>query len=142
LDIEPEANFYWQLMRNPWGLIPRLTQRLRDTERPVRARAAYVALVDRIHADGWTVETYQMPLIADERGAGSTLLQRLLGLVDLPTDREVWMQYTSFMRTLGPGLLWSYGPEAAAIAVGTTGGGPGRPRSPADAHAELGRVRP
>jgi hypothetical protein len=40
------------------------------------------------------------------------------------------MQYTSFVPTLGPGLLWSYGPEAQALAVGTTGGGPDVPGHP------------
>jgi hypothetical protein len=52
LDLEPEAQFYLQLMANPWGLIPRLLQRLRDHERVARARAAYAALVEQIHADG------------------------------------------------------------------------------------------
>jgi hypothetical protein len=33
--------------------------------------------VEQIHADGWQVENYQFPLIADERQAGSALLQRL-----------------------------------------------------------------
>jgi hypothetical protein len=130
LDIEPEANFYQQLMANPWGLVPKLLRRLRDQERIVRARAAYAELVDQIHADGWPVENYQFPFIADERRAGSTLLQRLMGLVDVPTDREVWMQYTSFVGPLGPGILWSYGPESDAIAVGTTGGGPDVPGHP------------
>jgi hypothetical protein len=130
LDIEPDASVYWQIIRNPWGLARLLAPRLADTSRPARAQAAYAALVERIHADGWTVENYQMPLLADERRAGSTLLQRVLGLVDVRTDREVWMQYNSFMRGLGPGLLWSYGPEAAAIAVGTTGGGPDVPGHP------------
>jgi hypothetical protein len=80
--------------------------------------------------------------MAEERRVGSTLLQRLLGLVDVRTDREVWMLYTSFMPTVGPGLLWSYGPQAAAIAVGTTGGGPdvpGHPQLPALAWPELAR---
>ena len=130
LDLEPEAQFYLQLMANPWGLIPRLLQRLRDHERVGRARAAYAELVDQIHADGWPVENYQFPFIADERRAGSTLLQRLMGLVDVRTDREVWMQYTSFVGPLGPGILWSYGPESEAIAVGTTGGGPDIPSQP------------
>jgi hypothetical protein len=40
------------------------------------------------------------------------------------------MLYSSFLRALGPGLIWAYGPEAAAIAVGTTGGGPDIPGSP------------
>jgi 2-oxoacid dehydrogenases acyltransferase (catalytic domain) len=64
-----------------------------------------------------------------ERQTGSTLLQRL-ALVDVATDREVWMLYSSFLRALGPGLIWAYGPEAQAIAVGTTGGGPNIPGSP------------
>jgi hypothetical protein len=95
-----------------------------------RAREAYGALVNQIHADGWQVENYQFPLIADERRVGSTLLQRLMGLVDVRTDREVWMQYTSFVGSLGPGILWSYGPESDAIAVGTTGAAPTCPATP------------
>lgn len=130
LDIEPEARFYEQIMENPWGLVSMLLPRLLDAERPRRAKSAYAALIDRIRADGYTVENYQFPLIADERRAGSTLLQRLMGLVDVRTDREVWMQYNSFLPALGPGLLWSYGPEAQAIAVGTTGGGPDVPGQP------------
>ena len=129
LDIEPDAAIYLQIMDNPWGLVPMLAARLADRARPPRSKAAYQALVDQIRADGWQVENYQFPLIADERQAGSTLLQRL-ALVDVTTDREVWMLYSSFMRALGPGLIWAYGPEAAAIAVGTTGGGPDIPGSP------------
>jgi hypothetical protein len=142
LDIEPEARFYQQILANPWGLLPLLAPRLRDREKPLRARIAYNALVDRIHADGWRVENYQFPLIADERRAGSNLLQRAMGLVDVNTDREVWMLYNSFIRRIGPGILWSYGPEAAAIAVGTTGGGPdvpGHPQMPTLNWDELAR---
>jgi hypothetical protein len=106
-----------------------LVPRLLDRARPARAKAAYRKLVAQIRADGWPVENYQFPLIADERQAGSTILQRL-ALVDVATDREVWMLYSSFLRALGPGLIWAYGPQAQAIAVGTTGGGPDIPDSP------------
>jgi hypothetical protein len=116
-------------MDNPWGLVPMLLPRLFNSSRPQQARLAYQELVDRIRADGWTVENYQFPLIAEERLAGSTLLQRL-ALVDVATDREIWMIYSSFMRTLGPGFIESYGPTAASIGVGTTGGGPDVPGSP------------
>lgn len=44
---------------------------------------------------------YHFRLIAEERQAGSTLLQRL-ALVNVTTDREVWMLYSSFLRALGP----------------------------------------
>jgi hypothetical protein len=53
-----------------------------------------------------------------------------VALVDVATDREVWMLYSSFLRALGPGLIWAYGPQAQAIAVGTPGGGPDIPGSP------------
>lgn len=142
LDIEPDADFYKQIMDNPRRLPAMLLPRLRDHERPERARQSYAALVARIHQDGWEVENYQFPLIADERKTKATLLQRLLGLVDVRTDLEVWMLYTSFLRTLGPGLLWSYGPEADAIAVGSTGGGPdieGHPQVPALSWDEFAR---
>jgi hypothetical protein len=129
LDIEPDARIFLQIMDNPWGLVPMLVPRLANQARPARARAAYRALVKQIRADGWRVENYQFPLIADERQTGSTLLQRL-ALVDVATDREVSMLYSSFLRALGPGLIWAYGPQAQAIAVGTTGGGPDIPGSP------------
>jgi hypothetical protein len=129
LDIEPDARIYLQIMDRPWGLVPMLAPRLFDRARPARSQTAYQELVGRIRADGWQVENYQFPLIADERQAGSTLLQRL-ALVDVATDCEVWMLYSSFMRALGPGLIWAYGAQAAAIGVGTTGGGPDIPGSP------------
>ena len=130
LDIEPDIRIYQQMAENPWRVVPLLLRGLRDRDRPQRARTAYSELVDRMRADGWTVENYQLPPMADERRAGSTLLQRLLGLVDVATDREVWMLYSSFFGGLGPGLLWSYGPDAPAIAVGSTGGAPDIPGSP------------
>jgi hypothetical protein len=67
--------------------------------------------------------TKKIPYLVDERIAGTTFLQRLNGLVDVPTDREVLMLYTNFMRSHGPGVLWSYGRDAQAVAVGVTGGG-------------------
>ncbi len=130
LDIEPDVRIYQQMAENPRRVVPILVQGLRKRDRPRLAAVAYAALVDRMRADGWTVENYQLPPMADERRVGSTLLQRLFGLVDVATDREVWMLYSSFFGALGPGLLWTYGPEAPAIAVGSTGGAPDIPGSP------------
>ncbi|MEO9140044.1 MAG: hypothetical protein ABI345_13375 [Jatrophihabitans sp.] len=130
LDIEPDVRLYQQIADHPWRVLPVLLRGLRDRDRPRRASFAYSALVERIRSDGWTVESYQLPPMADERRVGSTLLQRALGLVDVRTDREVWMLYSSFFGALGAGLIWSYGPEAPAIAVGSTGGAPDIPGSP------------
>jgi hypothetical protein len=142
LDIEPEARVFEQIMSSAWGLAPMLVRRLGQTEQAERARTLYSRLVDQIRSDGYRVENYQFPIMADERWAGSTLVQRLLGLADVRTDREVWMLYSSFMRTIGPGMMWTYGHEAPAIAVGTTGGGPdipGHPQMPVLSWDELVR---
>lgn len=142
LDIEPDIAIYKQIAGEPWRLPLTLLHRLARREAPARAASAYRALVEQIRADGWAVENYQFPLVADERRAGSAALQRLAGLVDVRSEREVWMLYTSFLRGLGPGFIWDYGPEAAAIAVGSTGGGPdiaGQPQVPALSWEELAR---
>lgn len=90
------------------------------------ARAAYTDLIAEIHHDGYEVHTYQLPLIADDRRAGTTLVQRAFDLVDLPADVEVLMCYSSiqlprFGSDLGGALISSYGPTADAIGVGSVG---------------------
>lgn len=127
LDIEPDVRIFLKIADNPWG-VPLLLCAPPAAAR--RAAAAYAGLVARIRADGWQVENYRFPLIADERRAGADLLQRLAGLVDVSTDREVWMPYSSFIRSLGPAMICSYGPQAQAIAVGSTGGRPDIPGQP------------
>lgn len=83
-----------------------------------------------MQTDGWTVENYQLPPMADERRVGSTLLQRFFALVDVATDREEWMLYSSFFGGLDRRLLRRSGTEAPAIAVGSTAGAPHIPGSP------------
>jgi hypothetical protein len=132
LDIEPDFGDMLQFARSKWRLLPRLLRRVFDRRRLRRAQSAYRALIDQIRADGYLVESYQFPFILDERRAGSEMLQRLAGLVDLPVDREVLMLYSSLYRPNGAGFLWSYGPHCAdrsagfrrpAIGLGSTGGG-------------------
>jgi len=100
-----------------------LLRRLFDTAQLQRARQIYAGLVTQIRADGYLADSYQLPVIADERRVGSTLLQRLGGVVDLEVDREVLMLYSSLLRPLGAGLLWSYAQEAQSVGLGVTGGG-------------------
>jgi len=48
----------------------------------------------------------------------------VLGLVDVRADRDVWMLYRSVLpHPWGECLVDVYGPDAAAIAVGISGGG-------------------
>jgi hypothetical protein len=128
VDIEPDIQVVESLVTgNAAKVLPRLLRNAFDRARVARAQAIYATLITQMGLDGYCVESYQFPFIVDERMAGSQLLQRLLGVVDVPADREVLMVYTSFMRSAGPGLLWSYGRDApvfgGGVAVGSTGGG-------------------
>ncbi len=69
---------------------------------------------------GYKVQTHQLMFLVNERNAHTTLLERIFGLVDVHSDREVLMLYTNFARQLGAGLIWQYGPVAQTIAVGST----------------------
>ncbi len=123
LDIEPDMRALQKLLTGDGRAWLTFLRRCVDAKRFARGREQYRALVAQIRADGYRVDEYAIPFIVDERQAGSRLLQRLLGLVDLPVDREVLMLYSSFMRPFGHGLLWSYAPSAGSVAVGSTGGG-------------------
>lgn len=123
IDIEPDIREAQTLLEDKWRLAPNLLQRLLDRQRLPQAQADYESLVARMRADGYRVDGYLIPPILDERKVGATILKRLAGLVDIPVDREVLMLYTSFLRPRGPGILWSYAPEAQSVGLGNTGGG-------------------
>jgi hypothetical protein len=123
LDIEPDIHDFHRLLNMDWRVLAKMLRRGLDHTRFRRAQAAYTALVTQIRADGYSVDSYQLPPIVDERMVGSTFLQRLAGLVDLPTDREVLMLYSNFLRPHGAAILWSYARQADSVGVGSTGGG-------------------
>jgi hypothetical protein len=124
LDIETPHQDALSLVREGTDALMRLLRQRRARETLARAARAYADLIDQIHCDGLRVETYQFPVILDERRARSTFLQRVLGLVDVRPDREVLMLYRSMLPgPAGETLVDAYGPEADAIGVGITGGG-------------------
>jgi len=128
LDIEPPVSELNRIQR--WGLRD-LTRRLwlaRENVLYPAARAAYADLIAEIHHDGYEVHTYQLPILADDRRAGTTLVQRSLDVIDLPSDVEVLMCYSSVPldrlgNDLGGALITSYGPAADSIGVGSVGSG-------------------
>lgn len=124
LDIEiPHADAV-ALTQRPVHALGRLLRARRPTLQVQAARRAYGELVEEIRQGGYRAETYQFPLVHEDRAAGSRLLQRSLGLVDVPADREVLMLYRSVLpRPWGALLVDAYGRDADAIAVGITGGG-------------------
>jgi hypothetical protein len=120
LDVEPNLQDFTSIGRASSGVLKRVF----DPHTVTRSRTAYKALIVRIEAAGYRVETYQFPFIADEREVHSTLLERLFGIVDVRGDREVLMLYSSFHRSADSALIWQYGPLAQLIAVGITPGDP------------------
>jgi hypothetical protein len=123
LDLEQDRRDLERFGKAPWRAVPVLLRHALDGERLRRGLQGYRELTAQIGEKGWPVEIYQFPSIADDRLTGSTLLQRTFGMMDLPVAREVWMLYSSILPPRGPGWLCSYGPQARAIAVGSTGGG-------------------
>lgn len=86
-------------------------------------RTAYIELFALMRQDGYEVHTLQLPFVADDRRAGTTLVQRALDIVDLPSDVDVLMCSSGvpierLSGDLGGALIASYGPAADAIGVG------------------------
>jgi len=123
LDFEPDLREVTDLVARPARTLSRWAVRARDRQRLARARQRYAALVRRMRADGHRVETYQFPLLVDERGASSSFWQRFAGALDVEADREVVMLYSSLFGPLGPGVVEAWAPACRAIGVGSTGGG-------------------
>ncbi|MFZ0304134.1 MAG: hypothetical protein WAL75_15695 [Terracidiphilus sp.] len=122
LDIEPDFDELSRLNRHKWRLITTLVSRSFDGPRIVRAQQAYSQIIHELQAHGFTVQTYQMPYRPAERGTHTSLVDRLLGTVDVKGNIEYLMVYTSFARPIGAGMIWSLGPGEQGITVGVTDG--------------------
>lgn len=124
LDVEAPHDDAVALVQSPIRSSVRLVQQRRKLAQLQAALADYAGLVAEIRAQGMQVESYQIPLLADERRAGTTILQRATGIVDIASDLEVLMLYRSAVpAVMAAGLVAAYGRDAKAIAVGITGGG-------------------
>ncbi|MFA5837076.1 MAG: hypothetical protein WC837_09005 [Bellilinea sp.] len=123
LDIEPDIRLMQSFKRGLAAGIKTVIGRLQTRSAGEDAKNHYLQLVQTIQNDGWKVESYQFPLIVDERRARSRFIQTLGRIIDLPVDREVLMLYSSFFRPHGAVILASYASEAGGIGLGVTGGG-------------------
>ncbi len=127
LDIEPPTSELDRIQR--WGGRDLARRVWLSSENVLfaSARAAYTELIAEIHHDGYEVHTYQLPVLADDRRAGTTLIQRALDIVDLPADLEVLICYSSapleaLGNDLGGALITGYGAAADSIGVGILSG--------------------
>ena len=122
LDIEPNFGEFAQFKNHRWQMLTTLLRRSVNKSRMTRARRFYAALISGLQSRGFAVQTYQMPYLPAERAVHSTVLDRLLGTVDVRGNEEYLMLYTSFARQVGAGMIWSLGNNAQAIAIGVTDG--------------------
>ena len=134
LDIEPNFTELARLRTHRWHLFTTLLRRSFDFARIERARQAYSALIVQMQSQGFAVETFQMPFLPAERWAHSSLIDRLLGTVDVRGNEEYLMIYTVYARPAGAGIIWLLGPDTQSIAIGSTAGDgtPGTPTGPLD----------
>ncbi len=123
LDFEPELAQLEALMATPLPTLARWSWRARDSTRWRSAHAAYSRIIRRVRDTGARIETYQFPLVMADRAVGGSLWQRIAGGLDLSSDREVAMCYSSLLGVAGPGLIERLAPSCSAIGVGSTGGG-------------------
>jgi hypothetical protein len=122
LDIEPNFTEFRQFRQHRWRAIATLLGRSFDSKRIARAQERYSALIRTLQAGGYEVQTYQMPYLPAERSVHSTLIDRMLGTVDVRGNEEYLMLYTSYARPVGAAMIWSIGPHAQSISVGVTDG--------------------
>lgn len=124
LDIEPNFAELASLNGRRWRLFITLVERAVDFQSMDRARQAYTSLIANIRSRGYFVLTYQLPYLPVERETQSSLLDRLLGTVDVRGDQEVLMLYTSYAGPAGAAIIWKLGPDAQSIAICCTDGDP------------------
>jgi hypothetical protein len=121
LDMELDFNDAKLIMAHPWRFAWKAYKRLYDNKSLKIASGLYQKLISEMKADGYTVESYIIPFLFEERAAKTTSLQKLMGLADIETDSEIPMLYTSL--TNNPAIIPVYQRDNKPVALGSTGGG-------------------
>ena len=121
IDLEPDINDSRLALTHPWRMAWKAYLRLFDRKSLENGQQYYRELLSVMKADGFQVESYIIPLIFKEREKKTTSFQKLLGILDIPTDKEIPMLYTSVVKN--PGIIPFYHRPNMPIGLGSTGGG-------------------
>jgi len=141
IDVEPDIRDAVRFGDQPTVDVNTLVRRIADRWHIDAATADYATVVTQMRADGFAVESYEIPFVRDDRVSGSTIARRLLGLPDLAADRTVIQLYSSNVRPYGPGLIATYAPEASSVLIGSIAAdGHNRPLSENELLRDLGHV--
>lgn len=124
LDLEIDMNDLKLLKEDPRKMLRKIPGRLYDKSTLEEGGIQYARLISQIKADGYPVENYYVPFIKDEAANNRSSIQQVTKFMDIRTDKEIPMLYSSFIG-LADGLIQVYGfdQHVKAIALGSTGGG-------------------
>ncbi len=124
IDLELDRNDLELFRHNKLKLFGKVISRLYGKTDFLQAREEYRKLIQAIHDDGYPIESYYVPFIRYETEAGRTALQQATGFLDLETDKDIPMLYTSFMgNAYGTLKVLALDENLKHVAIGSTGGG-------------------
>lgn len=121
IDLELDINDAKLAISHPLQLAWKAYKRLYDDQSIEEGKEVYQRLVSTMKNDGYTVESYLIPFIYEERAKKTTSAQKLMGIIDIKTDIEIPMLYTSALNN--PAIIPVYHQKNMPVALGSTGGG-------------------
>ena len=124
IDLELDFNDIDLAKNHKIELLGKIIRRMYDNEGFAKSKKDYESLVNLIRKDGYKVESYYVPLIKEETKDGRSSIQQVSGFLDLTTDKDIPMLYTSFMGN-AYGMIERMAVEEKLkfVALGSTGGG-------------------
>ena len=124
IDLELDMNDIELYKTNKPKLFGKVVSRLYGRDEFLRAKEEYRRLIEAVRRDGYPIESYYVPFIRYETEHGRTALQQATGFMDLETDKDIPMLYTSFMgNPYGTLQVLAIDENLKHVAIGSTGGG-------------------
>jgi hypothetical protein len=124
IDIEIDYQDAALFKNNKLKLLKKVVGSLYNKQDYEYSKNRYNKLIERIRTDGYLVESYYVPFVKDETEKGRTALQQATGIMDLTTDKDIPMLYTSFIgNPYGLLKLGAIDKNLKYVAIGSTGGG-------------------
>jgi hypothetical protein len=124
IDLELDMNDIALFQNQKLMLLSKIIGRLYGQTEFEQSREAYKRLIAQVRSDGYPIESYYVPFIRKESEEGRTALQQATGFMDLETDKDIPMLYTSFMgNPYGTLKVLALDENLKAVALGSTGGG-------------------
>ncbi len=124
LDLELDINDMELYQTNKIKLLGKIIGRLYRKKAFIEAKESYNKLIETIRKDGFSIESYYIPYIRYETEKGQSALQQASGFMDLRTDKDIPMLYTSFFgNPYGTLKVLAIDENLDYVALGSTGGG-------------------